>query len=453
MEMNRKTRYTLLFTFIVIVILCFVSGYMLGHVQPSKLTYSSEINEVTDYLDKYYYEEYDKDEFVKGYLKGGVTSLNDPYTYVYFLENNNTGGNYTGYGIGTTNTGLGLKVVTVYKDSPAGKSGIQADDFITGVDSLTIEDNTCDQISNYLTSAKEEVTLHMFRNYKKFDIKISKGEVKANSKTEYNLFGSIGYIKINDFNEGSSSSFKSNLDELEKNNLTGLIIDVRNNPGGDASEVSNILRNFLTGNEAFLYLDEKDAKTPTIYRANNATKKPYDIKILINGNSASASEVFALCMNRVMNYDLVGTKTFGKGVFQQDFELTSIKNGYIHITRGYWYGPKINGERENIHKKGIEPTIYFDWNSYKALPITSDEQMINTASDEIKNIELMLKEMNYDVRIDGYFDDNLKTVLETNYESTILDYTTQKKIYDEYVLFMADINNDEAIKKAISLFE
>ena len=68
MEMNRKTRYTLLFTFIVIVILCFVSGYMLGHVQPSKLTYSSEINEVTDYLDKYYYEEYDKDEFVKGYL-------------------------------------------------------------------------------------------------------------------------------------------------------------------------------------------------------------------------------------------------------------------------------------------------------------------------------------------------------------------------------------------------
>ena len=455
MEMNKKTRYTLLFTFLFSLILFFVVGYMLGHVKPSKINYNSEVSEVTDYLDKYYYKEYDKDKFVQAYLKGGVSSLNDPYTYIYFEESNSGTTDYVGYGMGTSTSSLGLKIGTVMKESPAYLAGIRNGDYLIGVDDLKMGNNTLDEITTYITDTKEEVTFHMLRNYREFSVKIKKGNVKVNPLVEYKLLGNIGYIKINEFEERSSIKFKEALVELEKNDLTGLIIDVRNNPGGLASEVASILRNFLTGDEAFLYLDEKASNTPTIYRAGNAEKKSYDIKVLINENSASASEVFALAMNRVMGYDLIGKKTYGKGVFQQDFKLSSIENGYLHITCGYWYGPKNKetNERECIDKKGIEATIEYDEGAYTPFPIFDTTYSLDMANDDIKNIELMLKKLGYEVRTDGYFDTSLKTLLETNYSSSILDYETQKKIYDEFNEYISDINNDTLINYAISLFE
>jgi len=456
MEMSKKTRYALLFAFLTSLIVFFIVGYMLGHVKPSKMNYNSEIREVTDYLDEYYYKDYDKDKFVKSYLKGGVSSLNDPYTYFYYTENTiGNKGSYYGYGISTSTSNLGLKVGNVMVKSPAYSAGIRRGDFIIGVDDLKITKNTIDEISDYLTNAKDEVTMYLLRNYKEYSVKIKKDNVIANDLIEYKLLGEIGYIKINEFDTNSSVKFKEALDDLEDKNIKGLIIDVRNNPGGLANEVSSILRNFLTGTEAFLYLDGKASDTPTVYRAADVEKKSYDIKVLINENSASASEVFALAMNRIMNYDLVGAKTYGKGVFQQDFKLTSIENAYLHITCGYWYGPKNKdtNERECIDKKGIEPTIEFDTYEYIALPMNEETYSLDMANDQIKNMEIMLNNMGYSVRTDGYFDNVLEELLETNYSSNVLNYSTQKKIYYDYILYTSDINNDSVINKAISLFE
>ncbi len=455
MEMSKKTRYTLLFTFLVSLVVFFIVGYMLGHVKPSKVNYDSEIREVIDYLDEYYYKEYDKDKFVKSYIKGGVSSLNDPYTYFYYDENTNNTSSYTGYGIGTSSSSLGLTVGSVMNESPAYKAGIRRGDYIIGVDDIKMGKNSIDDISTYLSSAKEEVTMYLLRNYKEYSVKIKKEVVIVNPLIEYKLLGNVGYIKINEFEKNSSTKFKEALDELETNNIKGLIIDVRNNPGGLATEVASILRNFLTGTDAFLYLDEKASDTPTVYRATDAEKKGYDIKVLINENSASASEVFALCMNRVMNYDLVGSNTYGKGVFQQDFKLSSIENAYLHITCGYWYGPKNKetNERECIDKVGVAPTIEFDTSEFIPFPINEETYSIDMASDTIKDMEIMLKTLGYNVRVDGYFDSNLESVLETNYSSNVLNYSTQKKIYDAYITYINDINNDSVINKALSLFE
>lgn len=452
MELSGKKRLLLGISLIGIVLLCFISGYFLGKVKPSgrrTIIYANEIDEVVSYLDKYYYKDYDKEEFKKAYLKGGVESLNDPYTYIYYQDYDSA--TSYGFGIGVSKSSLGYRIGSVSKNSPAEAAGIKRGDYLIGVDSFEMGKNTIAEIDNYLSSIKnEEVEMKLLRNYRQYSVKIKKATLEKEELVESKLLGSIGYITITQFDTGASAQFKEKLTELESKNITGLIIDVRNNPGGLGSEVVAILRMFLTGDDAFLYMESKDESAPEIYRpAAQATKKSYDIKILINENSASASEVFALAMNRVMNYDLIGTTTFGKGVFQSDVKLTTLENCYLHVTRGYWYG---HG-KESIQKVGVAPTIEIDSSTYTPYPASNETYELDMASDDIKNIELMLKELGYTTRIDGYFDTNLKDLLETNYSSSVLDYATSKKIFDEYNNYINNINNDKAINKALSLFE
>lgn len=449
MELSRGKRIILGVTLLAIVILSFLGGYLFSRVKPGSVISNNSKNEVISILNEYYYAEYDKTKFETESLKAGVKSLNDPYTYLYTSYDTNIDDSYYGYGMSTTDSYLGLKVSKVYSNSPAAKQGIMADDYIVGVDELYIGKNSTDELSNYLKDANKEVKLYMLRNMKEYSVTINK-EMVLRPLVSYEIIGEVGYIKIDSFDEGVSKDFKEVLNIVESNNIKGLIIDVRNNPGGLASEVANILRNFLTGTDAFLYLKSESKKNPEIYRANNAAKKNYDIKVLMNQNSASASEVFALNMNRVMNYDLIGEHSFGKNVFQRDFKLSSLENTYLHVTLGYWYGYK----EEIITHDGIAPTIEVIDHKYIPMPVTSETENYETASDEVKNICLMLNEMyNANLRVDGYFDITVKDYINSKYESTTLDYETKKKIFDDYYKYINDETNDLALVKALSLFE
>ncbi|MBP5445253.1 MAG: PDZ domain-containing protein [Acholeplasmatales bacterium] len=449
MELSRGKRLALGLAMLFIVVGCFMAGYLFANVKPSKRMYANELTEITTYLDEYYYKDYDKDEFLKQYLKGGVNSLNDPYTYLYFKESENNG-SYVGYGFGVSEATLGLKVGRVYKQSPANEAGLKRGDYIIGVDDVSIDNKSLDDISDALSNAKDEVTLHILRNFNKFDVKIKKGSVTPDKLVESKIIGTVGYIKISEFDSGAASSFKEELKALEEKNITGLIIDVRDNPGGLVNEVVSILRLFLDGNDAFVYLDSKKEDDTDIYRPTaQSIEKAYDIKVLMNENSASASEVFALAMNRVKGYDLIGEKSFGKGVFQNDIKLESIENGYLHVTCGYWYGPN----RESIDKKGIDPTVEVIENIYSPLILTEDVQSLDMANDDIKNYEIMLECLGSTTRTDGYFDSNLETILQNNYSSTTLDLETKTKILEDYNNYINDYNNDIVLNKALDLLK
>ena len=449
MELSRGKRILLGISFLAVVIFSFLGGYLLAKVKPSNYISNNSKNEIINILDKYYYSDYDKNVFETESLKAGVDSLNDPYTYLYNTYETRVDDSYYGYGIGTSDSALGLKVTKVYKNSPAAKVGLAIGDYIIGVDDIRIGDEKIDDISNHLKEAKEDVKLHVLRNMKEFNVTLKK-ELVMVSLVSYSLIGEVGYIKIESFDEGASKAFKEVLKTVEDNNIKGRIIDVRNNPGGLASEVSSILRCFLTGSDAFLYLKAEKGKNPEIYRATNATKKSYDIKVLMNENSASASEVFAFAMNKVMNYELIGTHSFGKNVYQTDFKLSSMENTYLHVTLGHWYGPN----NEMITNEGITPTIEVVDNKYIPLPISEDECIFETACDDCKNICLMLNEMhNANLRTDGYFDSTIQTFITTNYESDKLDYNTKKKIFDAYYEYVNKEENDKVLVKALSLFE
>ncbi len=443
MELSRSKRIILGITLIAIVVLSFFAGYMLKGVKPSKALNKDARDEIIDILDKYYYKDFDKENIEYSSLKALVKALNDPYTYLYTTDTKtNTG--YFGYGFSSSNNDLGIRVVSVYKDSPADLKGIKENDVVIGVDTLTCAKNGVDEVSEYLKNASSEVTLHMLRDYKKYDVKLTKANISINN-IESKKIGDIGYIKLNEFSQGVSIKFKSALTELEDSSITGLVIDLRNNPGGLATEVASILRLFIDNNEAFLYLESsKDGKTD-VYRGVSAEKKSYDIKILVNNNSASASEVFALAMSKIMHYELIGEHTFGKNVFQSDFELKNLENSYLHVTLGYWYGNKM----EKIENTGINADVEVIDEHYIPMPINDKVYELDMADDEIKNIELMLKEMGYNTRVDGYFDSELEFILTSNFESDKLYVETKNKIYDAYKYYIE--TNDKVLNKAIEL--
>ena len=443
MEMTSTKRILLGLALAFVVVFSFIAGFMISRLKPSKRASNDAKEEILDLLDKYYYEDYDKSVFDIESLKAGVKSLGDPYTYLYSTDTKTSTG-YYGYGFSSSDTDLGIKVNRVFDNSPAYNVGIKEGDIVIGVDSLTTAKDGINKVSDYLKEKNVEVTLHIIRNYNRYSVKISKANITVNL-VESKKIGNIGYIKINEFDEGVSSKFKKALDDLEASSITGLVIDVRNNPGGLASEVASILRLFIDNKDPFLYLVDSKTNKEDVYRGTNAEKKIYDIKVLINENSASASEVFALAMNKVMNYDLIGTHTFGKNVFQSDFKLSSMENMCLHITLGYWYG----ANKEKITSDGINPTVEVENNYYIPMPINEETYEKDMADDEIKNIELMLKEMGYNTRTDGYFDDDLEFILTSNFEEYRLTQEVKQTIFNAYNEYVK--NNDKVLNKALEL--
>jgi len=443
MEMSRGKRIAIIILLVASIALSFLAGYFFRPVKPSYNT-SGATSEVVSILDNYYYKDYDKDEFLVSSLEGGLKSLNDPYTYLYTQESENQT-NYKGFGFGVSLCEIGLKIGSIVEDSPAYKAGLANNDIIIEVNEKEFAKLGKDPLLDEFRS-NDTVDIVVLRDYKKFNVSLTKDNI-TNQLVKSKKIDTIGYIKIEQFSDGVANLFKSELEKLESQNISGLIIDVRNNPGGSVGEVVGILRCFLTGNTPFLYLKETKGTTD-IYKPNNDTeKKPYDIKVLIDKNSASASEVFALAMNKIMDYDLIGVNTYGKNVFQSDFKIKNLENTYLHITLGYWEGP--NNER--ITSEGVAPTIEIANDYHNPMPLDNTTYSIDMASDEIKNIELMLKTIGYDVRVDGYFDSNLETILSTNYSSEVLNITTKEKILNDYMTYVK--NNDLVLNKALDLLK
>lgn len=445
--MDWKKRAAFGSLFLGIITLVFFSGLFVGKMYTSNKG-SDELKEIKEVLKTYYYDDIDVDAMDVAALKGAVDSLNDPYTYYYDKKVSIIDGYYIGLGIGVIKSSDGYIIASMYKNSPCKQKGLLLGDLIYGVDEKIYPTYSLDDIEVEMSGNLGDIKKFYVRRGKRdFTVDVTISTIDTTSVSS-RMIGTVGYLKIDSFESYTYDQFKIELNKLEQNSLTGLIIDVRNNPGGLLSSVTSILREFMTGDKAFAYT--KNVKNDSIdqYKPTKIEKKPYDIKVLVNENSASASEVFALAMNRVMNYDLIGKLTFGKGVFQTDYTLSSKTDTYLHITIGYWYGY----DMESINKKGIEPTIEIDPFDYvTVLPPIDKTYAIDTADDEIKNIQLMLKALGYEIRTDGYFDIETKNILESNYSSQTLTYNVMKSIYEDYSEEITKDIHDAQLMKAINL--
>jgi len=329
-----------------------------------------KFNMVRNILKRDYYQEVDENRLIEGAVAGLAESLNDPYTVYFdkdrmksFLEKSS--GSYVGIGV-TVNVdenGL-LTVIEPAEDSPAAKAGMKRGDKIVKVDDTDVTAISDENIVISMIKGEEntKVKITVYRPdediYKQFEI--TRKRIKASNIKSEILEGDIGYIRLVMFDNEIASYFKNDLNKMLKSGIRGLVIDLRDNPGGSYEQVVEIA-DALLPEGTIVYTENREGKKE--YKKSDKAHVDIPLAILINGNSASASEILAGAVKDHGRGTLVGTRTFGKGLVQE-LKLLDDNSG-IKVTISRYFTPS----GACIHGTGISPDIEVDvMKDYRSLP-------------------------------------------------------------------------------------
>lgn len=318
--------------------------------------------------------------------KAMVTALGDEHTYYIDEEegyDNFTGqatGNYTGIGIAFVPDEKGIRVTYVMGDSPAEKSGILAGDVIVGVDGKNIQGLDTNGISSLVRGEKgTHVIITVLRNGEKKDIDVKRDFIKSTSVTS-EKFGDVGYIHLNSFDDDSHVEMRNHIDKM--GDIKGLVVDLRNNPGGLLTTAVETLEMFIDEGK-LIEIRYKDEKNTTTFSASGKQLYKMPLVVLVNGNSASASEIFAAAIKDNHRGICVGTTTYGKGSVQRLYSLGNDTGLSLTIAR--FFSPAGN----EINKVGVTPDIEVNIaESYRTRSVSEiprgDDAQLQTALAQFK---------------------------------------------------------------------
>ena len=309
------------------------------------------------YLDKYYMEDIDEETLIDGMYYGLVASVGDIYTTYYtkedyqsLLESNS--GEYCGIGvvIQQASTGGDIVIKQVYSNSPASEVGILEGDIIYSVNDESIEGMSSNDLVSLIVGKEDtKFTMEVKRGEEVKEFELVRRQIEKDIVTFSMKENNTGYIKIEEFDEVTASQVKEAINTLKNQGMESLVIDLRDNPGGMLSSVKEVAGMFLEEDKLFLYSETKDGEREEYYTVGTPILSDMPICVLINENSASASEAFSGAIKAYERGKIVGTTSFGKGIMQSIFPL---KDGTaIKITVGKYYLP----DGSNIHETGITP--------------------------------------------------------------------------------------------------
>ena len=346
-----------------------------------------KLKTVTDIVENYSIYDTDEKKMADNASKAIVYTLDDPYTNYYSKDEYDSlmGELHTSYmGIGITisvDTDVNkLIVVSTVEGQAAEKSGVLPGDYIIAADGKTYTGSEMNEAVAAMRGTELEnpegtsVVITIERNGEKMDITVPRGVVKRESVSSKLLGDGIGYIRINQFQSKDSSvadskdtydEFSEHITDLQNNNITSLIIDLRNNPGGDLDVVTKIA-DYLLPEGVITYTEDKNGKKE--YFNSDAKSVDLPMAVLVNGGSASASEVLSGALKDHSKATLVGEKTFGKGVVQTVFPLYD--GSGLTVTSARYYTPSGNC----IHEKGIEPDVAISMDSKKSISQLQPEE-------------------------------------------------------------------------------
>ena len=309
--------------------------------------------ELWQIIKKDYYTDIDDEDLYTGMYKGIFEGTGDQYSN-YFTEKeyeewqSSLSGEFDGIGVTYHENEKGeYEIISTFKGSPAEKAGMQKGDIITKVDGK--EYDTTDLLSTHIRGkAGTDVKITYMRNGKEKTVTITRARIKMTTVESEAMDGNIGYIKINSFEKNTATEFKDALTDMEDKKVKGLIIDLRDNGGGLVNSSTEIV-DMLIDKGTIMYTEDNKGKKEYTYSTDGRTDLPY--VVLVNENSASASEIMTAAIKENKGGKIVGTKTFGKGIIQQSSELKD-GTGY-KLTILQYFSP--NGNK--IHGEGIEPDI------------------------------------------------------------------------------------------------
>lgn len=352
---------------VIIMIIAILFGFLIGNVvsfTKKETTNSSVPSELKEFVDTYndivnnYYDKVNKEELIDAGIKGMINYLDDPYA-TYFDGTSSTNfnqtleGNYEGVGIEVTLDNNKVKITKVFADTPAKKAGIKVGDYITKVNGESVEGKSLSDVVSLIKNAKnKEVEITITRDSQEKTMKVTRTTVDmpyTSSKVYEENGKKIGYLKIEMFSNNITKQVKKELESLKKKNIDKLVIDVRDNPGGYLTQVTEILSLFMTKKDVIYQLQTKNNKEK-VYGTSSKATYSYPVVVLINENSASASEILASAFKETYNAEIVGVNSYGKGTVQKTGDLNN--GDTIKYTVQKWLTPKGNW----INEKGVTPT-------------------------------------------------------------------------------------------------
>ncbi|WP_223066114.1 S41 family peptidase [Paenibacillus caui] len=370
----------------------------------------TKVEKALNLVQKNYYQNVDTDKLVDGAIQGMMNALDDPFSSYMGKETakeftQEIQGSFSGIGAEVSMDNGRVVVVSPIKGSPAEKAGIRAKDILLSVNGESLEGLSLSEAVAKIRGPKgSKVVIKVQRsgvsepmefNIKRDDIALE--TVKASMTDD-----KIGLIEITEFSMNTGERFKTELNKLESQGMKGLIIDVRNNPGGLLNIVIDMAEQLVPKGKMIVQVENKGGQREKTVSTGISAAKTYPVVVLTNKGSASASEILAGALQESAGAKLIGETTYGKGTVQQSFDRDFADGSLLKITMAKWLTP--NGEW--IHKKGIKPDIAVNQPAYfSAAPINKERTLkYDNNSGDVKSAQTMLIGLGYKPgRDDGYF--------------------------------------------------
>ena len=378
---NKTIIFSIVFTLIGILVGLGLSFVLFNYgdnkiinTKPSK--YSTKFNslyETYETLKSEYYKDLDDEKLIEGAIKGMIEATGDEHTMFFTKQQKedfetSLAGSYYGIGAQVIKVDDDTVITRTFDNSPAQKAGLKPGDIISKVDGEDVKgQELSDVVAKLKSDKKKTADVVIIRDNEEINITLEKAIIDLPSISTDMFDDHIGYIYVSIFGENTDQEFSKALDELKEKGMDKLIIDLRDNSGGYLSTVTYMLDKFVDKDTVIYQIKEKDRIDK--YTALTNEKLDYKVVILVNGESASASEIMASALKEQYGATLVGTKTFGKGTVQQ---MKDLANGtLIKYTTEEW----LTSNGNSIEKEGITPDVEIELN----------EEYYNDMSDESDN--------------------------------------------------------------------
>lgn len=408
-------------TFSVVLLVLLQRGRMI--VSPANSGEIQAVNQVYDALRRnHYFYEGDNQALVSGAIMGMIEVLEDPHsTYFTMTDYEDFVGrleeSYSGIGCEVMSMNGYTIIVAPLPGSPAEEAGLLANDTIIEIDGENVMGEPLQDVVNKIKGPLgTTVTLGIRRgdNAELINIEVTRAEISQES-VNYEMIVeegvNIGYIQVLSFGENTRSEFVDAVESLEEGGMDSLIVNLRNNSGGYLTAVVQMLDYLLPEGEVITSVENREGKGEKITTTGNFPGKEYPIVTLINGGSASASEIFAAAMKEAAGQEVVGTTSYGKGTVQETLPID--ENSMLKLTTQVWLTSGGNW----VDEVGVEPTIEVeapDFYSFFQVYLP-DETVLeyDMVSPAVENAQNILSTLGYSVnRTDGYFDQSTVDAVE-----------------------------------------
>lgn len=338
----------------------------------------AKLNAMDSVMDYFYFEDVDEQKAKDSIYKAYLSSYGDKYTVYYTADEykrlmESTNGKF--YGIGAVcqlSDEGGIILVDVYETGAGYKAGLRTGDRIVQVDGTDVTDK---DLSSAVALVKGEkgtsVTLKVVRDAQTIEYTVIRDEVEIQTVSYAMTEDCVGYIRITQFEDVTARQFEAAVEDLKSQGVKGIVVDIRNNPGGLLTSVVSMLKYILP--EGLIVYTEDKAGNRREYSGNDNQELDMPLAVLVNGNSASAAEIFAGAIQDYEKGTIIGTQTYGKGIVQTVKPLTD--GSAIKLTTAKYFTPK----GQDIHGKGVTPDEIVEYDA-----ASGEDAQLKAALDNIR---------------------------------------------------------------------